>query len=65
MQNPEQSGQVFRFKADSHSGAKRTPVPEQSGHLFRAKADTCSGRKRTLFLPNLRHQFLNNKKDGQ
>ncbi|MCF8363737.1 MAG: hypothetical protein K9G70_14055 [Prolixibacteraceae bacterium] len=27
MQNPEQSGHPFRFKADSHSGAKRTPIP--------------------------------------
>ncbi|MCF8363148.1 MAG: hypothetical protein K9G70_11050 [Prolixibacteraceae bacterium] len=27
LQNPEQSGHPFRFKADSHSGAKRTPIP--------------------------------------
>ncbi len=27
VQNPEQSGQTFRFKADTHSGGKRTPVP--------------------------------------
>ncbi len=27
VQNPEQSGHPFRFKADSHSGAKRTPIP--------------------------------------
>jgi len=27
LQNPEQTGHPFRFKADTRSGAKRTPIP--------------------------------------
>ena len=27
LQIPDQNGHPFRFKADSHSGGKRTPVP--------------------------------------
>lgn len=27
LQNPEQNGHPFRFKAVMHSGAKRTPIP--------------------------------------
>jgi len=40
MQNPEQNGHPFRFKADTRSDLSRTPVPEQSGHPFRFKTDT-------------------------